>query len=264
MKLTPREHQAILNQVPNERYESIMQIKLLALKKYYSKARPETMDDDDEEAIASLAMAKFSDQKLPYDKFGVTVDFERPLAGQATSTASSSSAPSRSAKSEKLVADREEERRKMMVAKIYFADRFWDHIFQGECVDGRGAHTGLHSTAALPKGGEYPKVDKSENDKNGCFTAVVKLRGDKAAKESSFFPGEWSEIQVKSAVEEAIRDSWLNPSAYDDMKRAGGLTWVGCIVGSGGPMFIGGLGGSGRKPSDAVATAFPAVGNRFS
>jgi hypothetical protein len=41
------------------------------------------------------------------------------------------------------------------------------------------------------------------------------------------------------------------------------LTWIGTVVDGGGVIYIGGIGGSGQAPSEAVATAFPAVNGTF-
>jgi hypothetical protein len=64
-------------------------------------------------------------------------------------------------------------------------------------------------------------------------------------------------------VEEAVRDSWLKPSACNEKKSGTKLTWNGSVVDSGGVIFIGGIGGSGQAPSEAVETAFPAVNGTF-
>lgn len=262
MKLTLQQHRAILNGIPNTTYHSIMEIKLLALKAYYSKSRFETLDDEDEEAIASLAMEKFSDQNLPYDDVDHPVVLIRPgdagfIGGKPKKSGGGSSSGAA------IISAREAEQERLRTAAIYYDDHFWDHIFQGESLSGDGAHTGLHSLALRDTTGAYPVVTINATDSLGCYTASVKLTQSKAAKTSSFFPATWGEDNVKKFVAEAIRDSWLNPTAYDDKKRAAGLTWVGVAMTPAGPMFIGGIGGKGLKSSDRIATAFPAVNNTF-
>jgi hypothetical protein len=264
MKLNRADHLVILNLVPDGEYRSCVEVRILALTKYYESATHKMLDEEDEEQITSLARARFP--TLPYDDLSAPrLDSPRTYA----ETVASRPKPGTSregGKARQIRLERESEKSRLQTAKIYYAPRFWEHIFQGENLAGSGAHTGLHSTVSLSSSSStsgYPKIDRNATDSNGCYEATVKLNKDKAPKRGSFFPDSWSRDKVIGMVEAAIRDSWLNPRAYDDKKSGTKLTWIGTVVDSGGVIYIGGIGGSGQAPSEAVATAFPAVNGTF-
>ena len=81
------------------------------------------------------------------------------------------------------------------------------HIFKGEINDKRGKATGWHyePTGNKEKGTYVLEETRSPPDPHGVYEGNVMIDGVKKDRRSTFFPKDWTEKQVESAIEEAYK-----------------------------------------------------------
>ncbi len=94
-----------------------------------------------------------------------------------------------------------------------------EHIFNGS-VNSSGNGSGYHYDMVEGSDGEIIPGTRSEEDKNGLYTANVEVDGHRKNHYSTFFPDNWSPQQVVDAINIAREDAMKND-------RHQGTTWIG-------------------------------------
>ena len=102
----------------------------------------------------------------------------------------------------------------------YFAKGTLEHIFDGT-INQKGNATGYHYTMVSDSKGEIIEGTRSSSDKNGVFTAKVKVSGKKKNGFSSFYPESWTPQQVVDAINTAYEE------AVSDPLNSSGSLWIG-------------------------------------
>ena len=102
----------------------------------------------------------------------------------------------------------------------YFAKGTLEHIFDGT-INKKGNATGYHYTMVSDSKGEIIEGTRSSSDKNGVFTAKVKVSGKKKNGFSSFYPESWTPQQVVDAINTAYEE------AVSDPLNSSGSLWIG-------------------------------------
>ena len=82
------------------------------------------------------------------------------------------------------------------------------HIFKGEISEKRAKATGWHfePTGSKEKGTYVIEETRSPADPHGVYAGNVVIGGVKKKDRSTFFPKDWTEKQVESAIEEAYKN----------------------------------------------------------
>lgn len=91
----------------------------------------------------------------------------------------------------------------------YFGEATLEHIFDGT-INRNGKATGYHYTMVLDSKGEVVEGTRSKPDKNGVFTAKVRVSGIDKNGFSSFYPESWTPQQVVDAINTAYEDAITN------------------------------------------------------
>lgn len=97
----------------------------------------------------------------------------------------------------------------------YFAKGTLEHIFDGT-INKKGNATGYHYTMVSDSKGEIIEGTRSSSDKNGVFTAKVKVSGKKKNGFSSFYPESWTPQQVVDAINTAYEEAVSDPLNSSD------------------------------------------------
>lgn len=93
----------------------------------------------------------------------------------------------------------------------YFGEGTLEHIFDGT-INRKGKATGYHYTMVMDSKGEIVEGTRTAPDKNGVFTAKVRVSGVDKNGFSSFYPESWTPQQVVDAINVAYKDAMTNPS----------------------------------------------------
>ena len=101
-----------------------------------------------------------------------------------------------------------------------FGKNTLEHIFDGT-INSKGKATGYHYSKVTDSKGSIIDGTKSTADKNGIFTAKVKVNNVKKNGFSSFYPESWSPQQVVDAINEAY------DYAVNDKNNPHGSLWIG-------------------------------------
>ena len=96
----------------------------------------------------------------------------------------------------------------MSEAASILTDKGRGHIFHGEVNPKDGAARGWHYEPSGDKAKGTYIVDgtKSPTDSHGVYEGNVMIDGVKKERRSTFFPKDWTEKQVESAIEEAYKN----------------------------------------------------------
>ena len=97
----------------------------------------------------------------------------------------------------------------------YFAKGTLEHIFDGT-INKKGNATGYHYTMVSDSKGEIIEGTRSSSDKNGVFTAKLKVSGKKKNGFSSFYPESWTPQQVVDAINTAYEEAVSDPLNSSD------------------------------------------------
>ena len=87
-----------------------------------------------------------------------------------------------------------------------FAKGALKHIFCGT-VNSQGNGSGYHYAMIEDADGEIIEGTKSGEDKNGVYTADVKVKGKRKQHFSTFFPDDWTPQEVVDAIAAAREDA---------------------------------------------------------
>ena len=101
-----------------------------------------------------------------------------------------------------------------------FAKNTLEHIFDGT-INGKGKATGYHYAGMTDSKGKIIGGTESKKDKNGVYTAKVKVNGVKKEGFSTFYPDEWTPQQVVDAINTAYDDALSNSD------NPHGSLWIG-------------------------------------
>lgn len=164
---------------------------------------------------------------------------------------------------DKLRAGIEDQKKKNESRPIKYSATFKNHIFEGESAN--GTHKGLHSLCRLnARADAKPNVVKTKKAPAAqCYTAAVTLHGNSSPKSSSFFPDNWDEKTILSAIEQAIKYCRNHPGVSTGLCSGTGVHWAGIANVNGNDIVIGGLGGKPPNLDGEITSAFPQVEGTF-
>ena len=105
------------------------------------------------------------------------------------------------------------------------SDKNRKHLFEGELHPKRGNATGWHyePTGNKEKGTYVLEETRSPPDEHGVYAANVVIEGVKKDDRSTFFPKDWTEKQVATAIDEAYQSKKRNEATglYRGTSEAG-------------------------------------------
>lgn len=101
-----------------------------------------------------------------------------------------------------------------------FGKKTLEHIFDGT-INAKGNATGYHYSMVSDSKGSIIDGTRSDTDKNGVFTAKVKVKNVRKNGFSSFYPESWTPQQVVDAINVAYK------VAVNDSKNPRGSLWIG-------------------------------------
>ncbi|HNN53175.1 MAG TPA: EndoU domain-containing protein, partial [Pseudomonadota bacterium] len=97
-------------------------------------------------------------------------------------------------------------------ASDILTERSRKHIFEGETRAKQGDSVGWHleSSGDKEKGTYILEGTRSPTDEHGVYEGNVMIEGLKKKARSTFFPKDWTEKQVETAIGEAYRNKRLD------------------------------------------------------
>ena len=132
-------------------------------------------------------------RSLAGDKVRDVIEHEKPAALPTPSAATKPSPGTAATKAE---------------AASLLTDKGRGHIFRGDVNPKDGVARGWHyePTGDKAKGTYVVDGTKSPIDSHGVYEGNVMIDGVKKERRSTFFPKDWTEQQVESAIEEAYKN----------------------------------------------------------
>ncbi len=136
-------------------------------------------------------------RSLAGDKVRDVIEHEKPAA-LPTPSAATKPSPGTAATKAEAVSE----------ASSILTDKSRGHVFRGEVNSKSGRSTGWHyePTGDPSKGTHILEGTRSPSDSHGVYEGNVAIDGVKKDARSTFFPKDWTEKQVESAIEEAYRN----------------------------------------------------------
>ena len=133
------------------------------------------------------------------------IEHEKPAATNGAPSASTKPSPAATSGAPASVAG--SKAATSAEAASILSDQNRTHIFEGEINPKRGKATGWHyePTGSKEKGTYVIEETRSAPDQHGVYESNVMIEGVKKDRRSSFFPKDWTEKQVESAIEEAYQ-----------------------------------------------------------
>ena len=136
-------------------------------------------------------------RSLAGDQVRDVIEHEKPAALPAPSAATKPSTGTAATKAEAA-----------SEAAHVLTDKSRRHIYEGEINPKRGKASGWHHepTGSKEKGTYVIEETRSPPDQHGVYEANVMIEETKKKERSTFFPKDWTEKQVESAIEEAYKN----------------------------------------------------------
>jgi hypothetical protein len=137
------------------------------------------------------------------------IEHDRPAASPSTPSAPAKPAPGNSAppSTAGVASKAATNAEAASEAASLLTDKGRGHIFHGEVDSKDGAARGWHyePSGDKAKGTYIVEGTRSPPDEHGVYSGNVAIDGVKKGARSSFFPKDWTEKQVESAIEEAYK-----------------------------------------------------------
>jgi hypothetical protein len=137
------------------------------------------------------------------------IEHDRPAASPSTPSAPAKPAPGNSAppSTAGVASKAATNAEAASEAASLLTDKGRGHIFHGEVDSKDGAARGWHyePSGDKAKGTYIVEGTRSPPDEHGVYSGNVAIDGVKKGARSTFFPKDWTEKQVESAIEEAYK-----------------------------------------------------------